>query len=354
MFEWYDFYLYATLAPFFASLFFPAGKRHRGAAVGASRRTPPGFLVRPFGALLFGRLGDIVGRKYTFLVTILVMGGATFLVGFLPTYAAIGWAAPLLLVVLRLLQGLALGGEYGGAATYVAEHAKSDDRGYATSWIQTTATIGFFLSLARDRPVPSLHGQRRVRRMGLAHSVPGFGRAARVLGLHPAEAQRVTGLPAHEGGGEGLEGAADRSFLRYPNVKYRAARPVRRRRRPVASSGTRASSTRCSSSRSRSRSTMLTAYLLIGGFALIGTPFFVVFGWLSDRIGRLKIIMAGCLIAALTYIPLFGLLTHYANPASRRSSATRHRGFRRPQTCNLHVFVGPWSKFTDCDAPRTS
>jgi MFS family permease len=134
MFEWYDFYLYGTLAPVFASLFFPAGN-DTAALLSAFAAYAAGFLVRPFGALLFGRLGDIVGRKYTFLVTILVMGGATFLVGFLPTYATIGWAAPLLLVTLRLLQGFALGGEYGGAATYVAEHAKVDDRGYTTSFI---------------------------------------------------------------------------------------------------------------------------------------------------------------------------------------------------------------------------
>src|SRR3954465_15078646 len=146
MFEWYDFYLYAVLAPFFASLFFPAGN-DTAALLSAFATYAAGFLVRPFGALLFGRLGDLVGRKYTFLVTIVIMGFSTFAVGLLPTYASIGWAAPVLLVSLRLLQGLALGGEYGGAATYVAEHAPQHQRGYDTSWIQTTATLGFFLSL---------------------------------------------------------------------------------------------------------------------------------------------------------------------------------------------------------------
>src|SRR6266478_2248327 len=136
VFEWYDFYLYATLAPFFAALFF------------AFATYAAGFLVRPFGAIVFGRIGDLVGRKYTFLVTIVFMGGATFLVGLLPTFKTIGWAAPVLLVLLRLVQGLALGGEYGGAATYVAEHAPHERRGYDTSWIQTTATLGFFLALA--------------------------------------------------------------------------------------------------------------------------------------------------------------------------------------------------------------
>ena len=147
IFEWYDFYLYAVLAPFFAALFFPPGN-DTAALLSAFATYAAGFLVRPFGALLFGRIGDIVGRKYTFLVTILVMGGATFAVGLLPTFASIGWLAPILLVSLRLLQGLALGGEYGGAATYVAEHSRPGERGYATSWIQTTATLGLFMALA--------------------------------------------------------------------------------------------------------------------------------------------------------------------------------------------------------------
>jgi MFS family permease len=146
VFEWYDFYLYATLAPFFAALFFPPGN-DTAALLSAFATYAAGFLVRPFGALVFGRLGDMIGRKYTFLVTMMVMGIATFAVGLLPTFATLGWLAPILLVGLRLLQGLALGGEYGGAATYVAEHAPSNRRGYSTSWIQTTATIGFFLSL---------------------------------------------------------------------------------------------------------------------------------------------------------------------------------------------------------------
>src|ERR1700687_3031848 len=146
VFEWYDFYLYAVLAPFFAALFFPTGN-DTAALLSAFAAYAAGFLVRPFGALIFGRIGDLVGRKYTFLVTIMVMGTSTFLVGVLPTYASVGWLAPVLLVTLRLCQGLALGGEYGGAATYVAEHARPNERGYATSFIQTTATLGFFLAL---------------------------------------------------------------------------------------------------------------------------------------------------------------------------------------------------------------
>src|SRR5216117_3240524 len=146
VFEWYDFYLYATLAPFFAALFFPSGNE-TAALLSAFATYAAGFLVRPFGAIVFGRIGDLVGRKYTFLVTIVVMGSSTFLVGLLPTFETIGWVAPVILVGLRLLQGLALGGEYGGAATYVAEHAPHGKRGAYTSWIQTTATLGLFLSL---------------------------------------------------------------------------------------------------------------------------------------------------------------------------------------------------------------
>src|SRR6202022_3388172 len=146
VFEWYDFYLYATLAPFFAALFFPPGNE-TAALLSAFVSFAAGFPVRPFGALFFGRIGDLVGRKYTFLITIVVMGASTTAVGLLPTYAKIGFVAPILLVLLRLLQGLALGGEYGGAATYVAEHAPQGKRGYDTSWIQTTATLGLFLAL---------------------------------------------------------------------------------------------------------------------------------------------------------------------------------------------------------------
>src|SRR6187431_3039180 len=146
VFEWYDFYLYATLAPFFAAVFFPPGN-NTAALLAAFATYAAGFLVRPFGALLFGRIGDLVGRKYTFLVTIIVMGAATFAVGLLPTFASIGWLAPILLVTLRLAQGLALGGEYGGAATYVAEHSRPGERGFATSWIQTTATLGLLMAL---------------------------------------------------------------------------------------------------------------------------------------------------------------------------------------------------------------
>src|SRR3989454_7885232 len=157
VFEWYDFYLYATLAPFFAALFFPPGNE-TAALLSAFATYAAGFLVRPFGALVFGRIGDLVGRKYTFLVTIVFMGGATFLVGLLPTFQTIGWAAPILLVTLRLVQGLALGGEYGGAPTYVAEHAANHRRRYDTALVQTTGSLGLLLALAGDWAVRGVGG----------------------------------------------------------------------------------------------------------------------------------------------------------------------------------------------------
>src|SRR3989449_5647227 len=267
VFEWYDFYLYATLAPFFAALFFPPGNE-TAALLSAFATYAAGFLVRPFGAIVFGRIGDLVGRKYTFLVTIVFMGGATFLVGLLPTFQTIGWAAPVLLVTLRLVQGLALGGEYGGAATYVAEHAPNERRGYDTAWIQTTATLGFCLALA-------VIGACRVWMDAKVFSDWGW-------------------------------------------------------RIPF----------------------WLSLILLVFSILslLIGTPFFIVFGWLSDRIGRLKIIMAGCLIAAVTYFPLFQGLTHYVNPALETFSAkTPITVAANSADCQFHLFVGPWSKFSDCD-----
>ena len=234
VFEWYDFYLYAILAPFFAALFFPKGN-DTAALLSAFATYAAGFLVRPFGALVFGRIGDLVGRKYTFLVTIVVMGVSTFAVGLLPTFQTIGWLAPILLVSLRLLQGLALGGEYGGAATYVAEHAPQNQRGYDTSWIQTTATLGFFLALIviglcrfSGWMAPKDFSDWGWRIPFLVSLV-----LLDLLGLHPAEAEGIAGVPADEGRGQGLEGAADATAsCKLPEQQVRAARAARRDRRP--------------------------------------------------------------------------------------------------------------------------
>ena len=348
VFEWYDFYLYATLAPFFAALFFPSGN-DTAALLSAFATYAAGFLVRPFGALLFGRIGDLVGRKYTFLITILVMGGATFAVGLLPTFAQIGWAAPVLLVTLRLLQGLALGGEYGGAATYVAEHAPHDRRGYSTSFIQTTATLGFFLALlvigfARfyiDSATFIDWGWRIPFLVSLILLV--FSVYIRLKLNESPVFQRM------KAEGKGSKAPLTESFLHYPNNKYvlLALLGATAGQGVVWYTGQFYALFFLTITL---KLDFITAYALIGVSLVIGTPFFIVFGWLSDRIGRLKIILAGCLIAAVTYFPLFSALTHYANPALEKFQQANPIVVTADQsTCSFHIFVGPWSTFTDCD-----
>src|SRR4051794_883423 len=348
VFEWYDFYLYATLAPFFAALFFPAGNA-TAALLSAFAAYAAGFLVRPFGAIIFGRIGDLVGRKYTFLVTILFMGGSTFLVGLLPTYESVGWLAPILMVTLRLVQGLALGGEYGGAATYVAEHAAPGRRGYDTSWIQTTATLGLFLALLviylcrsnMDTKTFADWGWRIpfwVSIILLAFSV--------YIRLKLHESPIFQQMKAE---GKGSKSPLTDSFFKYPNNKYVL----------LALLGATAGQGVVWYTGQFYALFFLTitlkldyvsAYSLIGVSLLIGTPFFIVFGWLSDRIGRLKIIMAGCLIAAVTYFPIFAGLTHYVNPTLEDfSNKTKISVAADPKECNFHIFVGPWSTFTECD-----
>jgi len=348
VFEWYDFYLYATLAPFFAALFFPKGN-DTAALLSAFATYAAGFLVRPFGALLFGRIGDLVGRKYTFLVTILVMGFSTFAVGLLPTFASIGWAAPFLLVALRLLQGLALGGEYGGAATYVAEHAGPGKRGYDTSWIQTTATLGFFLSLlvigiCRFGGVmtPAQFAEWGWRIPFLVSLILLIFSVYIRLKLNESPVfQRM------KAEGKGSKAPLTESFLRYPNNKYvlLALLGATAGQGVVWYTGQFYALFFLTITL---RVDGLTAYTLIALSLLLGTPFFVFFGWLSDKIGRLKIILAGCLIAALTYFPLFGALTHYVNPALE-SFQTANPVTVTAKDCNFHIFVGPWSRFSDCD-----
>ena len=348
VFEWYDFYLYATLAPFFAALFFPPGN-DTAALLSAFATYAAGFLVRPFGALLFGRLGDIVGRKYTFLVTIVVMGGATFLVGLLPTFSTIGWVAPVLLVSLRLAQGLALGGEYGGAATYVAEHARKGERGYATSFIQTTATLGFFLALV-------VIGGCRVYMDAKMFAEWGW-RIPFVVSLILLVFSVYIRLKLNETPifqkmkeeGKGSKAPLTESFFHYPNNKFVLLALLG----ATAGQGVVWYTGQFYALfflQITLKVDFLTTYSLIGLSLIIGTPFFIFFGWLSDRIGRLKIILAGCLIAALTYFPLFGALTHYANPDLEAFQQKHAITVTADQsTCNFHIFVGPWSKFSDCD-----
>src|SRR5258706_4634048 len=351
VFEWYDFYLYATLAPFFAALFFPKGNE-TAALMSAFATYAAAFLVRPFGAIVFGRIGDLVGRKYTFLVTILVMGFSTFAVGLLPTYASIGWAAPFLLVALRLLQGLALGGEYGGAATYVAEHAPNHRRGYDTSWIQTTATLGFFLALAVIGACRLTIDAKDFADWGwrIPFWVSVFLLVFSVyIRLKLEESPVFVKMKAE---GKGSKAPLTESFARWGNLKYVI----------LALGGATAGQGVVWYTGQfyalffltiTLKLDYVTAYTLIGLSLLLGTPFFVFFGWLSDKIGRLKIIMAGCLIAAVTYFPLFHALTHYANPALEEfQGKTQISVTANPAECNFHLFVGPWSKFSDCDKAK--
>jgi Major Facilitator Superfamily len=348
VFEWYDFYLYATLAPFFASLFFPPGN-DTAALLSAFATYAAGFLVRPFGALIFGRIGDLVGRKYTFLVTIVVMGGATFLVGLLPTFAAIGWAAPVLLVTLRLCQGLALGGEYGGAATYVAEHSRPQERGYTTSFIQTTATLGFFLALVvigfcrvyMDAKMFSEWGWRIPFWVSLILLV--FSVYIRLKLNETPIFQRM------KEEGKGSKAPLTESFFHYPNNKYVL----------LALLGATAGQGVVWYTGQfyalfflliTLKLDFISTYTLIALSLVIGTPFFILFGWLSDRIGRLKIILAGCAIAALTYFPLFAGLTHFVNPDLEAFAKNNPITISADQsTCHFHIFVGPWSNFSQCD-----
>ena len=349
VFEWYDFYLYATLAPFFAALFFPKGNE-TAALMSAFATYAAGFLVRPFGALVFGRIGDIVGRKYTFLVTILVMGFATAAVGFLPTYESIGWAAPIMLVLLRLLQGLALGGEYGGAATYVAEHAPHNKRGYDTSWIQTTATLGFFLSLAVIGGARLMMDPKDFASWGWR--LP-FLVSIVLLIFSVYIRMKLNESPVFnqmKAEGKGSKQPLTDSFLKYPNNKYvlLALLGATAGQGVVWYTGQFYALFFLSITL---KVDYLTTYTLIAIALLLGTPFFVVFGALSDKIGRLKIIMAGCLLAALTYFPLFQALTHYVNPALEKYSASTPINVTASD-CNFQLFVGPWSKFSDCDKAR--
>lgn len=351
IFEWYDFYLYATLAPFFASLFFPPGN-DTAALLSALATYAAGFLIRPFGAVFFGRIGDRHGRKYAFLITIVLMGMSTFAVGLLPSYEQIGWVAPMMLVLLRLAQGFALGGEYGGAATYVAEHTPVSQRGLATSWIQTTATIGFFLSLlvivACRSIIPdeqfsewgwrvpfllsilllifSAYIRLRLSESPLYKHMKEAGQISQAPIMesffHPVNARKVFLVLLGATAGQGVVWYTGQFYaLFFLQITLKTDYDV--------------------------------AYQIMMIVLLIGTPFFVLFGWLSDKIGRKPIIMAGCLLAALTYIPIFGALTKAVNPDLARFQATTPVILSADQdTCNFHIFVGPWSNFTDCDRAK--
>ena len=312
VFEWYDFYLYGSLAAIIGAQFFsqfPPATRDIFALLAFAA----GFLVRPFGALVFGRVGDLVGRKHTFLVTIAIMGLSTFIVGLLPSANSIGIAAPIILITLRLLQGLALGGEYGGAATYVAEHAPQGRRGFYTSWIQTTATLGLFMSLLVILFTRTITGEKDFAEWGWR--VP-FLLSFFLLLISIWIRLQLNESPAFQkmkAEGTGSKAPLTESFGKWSNAKIALLALLGM----VAGQGVVWYTGQFYALfflQSILKVDGYTANLLIAWSLLLGTGFFIVFGWLSDKIGRKPIIMAGCLIAALSFFSLFRMLTEIGNP----------------------------------------
>lgn len=334
VFEWYDFYLYGSLAPIIAKQFFSA-LDPQAAFIASLLAFAAGFIVRPFGALVFGRLGDMIGRKYTFLVTILIMGLSTFIVGVLPTYASIGAAAPVILIALRMLQGLALGGEYGGAATYVAEHAPHGKRGAYTSWIQTTATLGLFLSLMVILGTRNAMGEAAFADWGWR--VP-FILSILLLGISVWIRLSMNESPAFQkmkSEGKTSKAPLSESFGQWRNLKIVLLALFGL----VAGQGVVWYSGQFYALfflTSVLKVESATANIMVAVSLIIGTPFFVIFGTLSDRIGRKPIIMAGLLLACLTYFPLFKALTNAANPDLAKAQATAQITLTvDPATCSF-------------------
>ena len=355
VFEWYDFYLYGSLAAIISKQFFSGVASPTTAFIFALMAFAAGFAVRPFGAVFFGRLGDLVGRKYTFLVTILIMGLSTTVVGVLPSYAKIGLAAPVILVLLRLLQGLALGGEYGGAATYVAEHAPMGKRGAYTSWIQTTATLGLFLSLLVILGCRVALGTEAFEAWGWR--IP-FLVSLLLLGVSVWIRLKLDESPMFQQmkrEGTMSKAPLTESFARWGNLRLvlLALFGLTAGQAVVWYTGqfyTLFFLTQTLKVDSQ------TANLLIAGSLLLGTPFFLLFGALSDRIGRKPIIMVGLLLAALTYFPLFRAITHFANPALERAQTQSPvRVIADPATCSVQWDPVGKSKFSSpCDVAKAA
>jgi hypothetical protein len=353
VFEWYDFYLYGSLAAIIAKHFF-AGVNETTSFIFALLAFAAGFAVRPFGAIVFGRLGDMIGRKYTFLITIVIMGVSTAIVGLLPSYSTIGVAAPIILISLRLLQGLALGGEYGGAATYVAEHAPKGKRGYFTSWIQTTATLGLFLSLLVILACRTILGTEAFEAWGWR--IP-FLLSILLLIISVYIRLQLSESPVFvkmKAEGKASKAPLTESFARWDNLKVVIMALL---------GGTAGQAVVWYTGQFYALFFLLqtlkidpqTANLLIAGSLLIGTPFFILFGSLSDRIGRKGIIMAGCIIAALTYFPIFKALTEYGNPdvfiAQEKNPVTV---IADPNQCSFQFDPVGKAKFTSsCDLAKS-
>jgi MFS family permease len=353
VFEWYDFYLYGSLAAIIAKQFF-SGLDPGAAFIFALLAFAAGFLVRPFGALVFGRLGDMIGRKYTFLVTIVIMGLSTFIVGLLPSYASIGMAAPVILVTLRILQGLALGGEYGGAATYVAEHAPHGKRGEYTSWIQTTATLGLFLSLLVILGVRTSAGEEAFA--AWAWRIP-FIVSVVLLAVSVWIRMSLSESPAFQrmkSEGKTSKAPLSESFGRWKNLKIviLALLGLTAGQAVVWYAGQFYAMFFLSQ---QLKVDATTTNLLIAGGLLIGTPFFVIFGKLSDKIGRKPIIMLGCLLAVVTYFPVFKMLTEAANPdLARAQESAGVTVTADPATCSFqgNPVAREIDFYTSCDIAK--
>ncbi|MBR0661957.1 MFS transporter [Neoroseomonas oryzicola] len=354
VFEWYDFYLYGSLAAVIGANFFsqfPETTRNIFALLAFAA----GFLVRPFGALVFGRLGDMVGRKYTFLVTILIMGSSTFVVGILPTSDQIGLAAPIILIILRLLQGLALGGEYGGAATYVAEHAPHGRRGFYTSFIQITATAGLFLSLLVILFTQQIVGADNFRTWGWR--VP-FLLSIALLAISVWIRLQMEESPAFQRmKAEGTHSKApiSEAFFQWKNAKIAlfALLGLVAGQAVVWYTGQFYALFFLGQVL---KVDPFTTNMLIAWSLLLGSGGFVFFGWLSDKIGRKPIILGGCLIAALTYFPLFKLLSAEANPDLARAHATIEvHVVADPASCSFQFNPTGTARFTEpCDIAKAA
>ena len=360
VFEWYDFYLYGSLAAIIGAKFFsqfPEGTRNIFALLAFAA----GFLVRPFGALVFGRLGDLVGRKYTFLITIVIMGSSTFIVGLLPTSDQIGFAAPVILIALRLLQGLALGGEYGGAATYVAEHAPANRRGFYTSWIQTTATLGLFLSLAVIVSTQSFMGADNFA--GTAKSTAAisgwripFLVSILLLAVSVWIRSKLAESPAFvrmKAEGTHSKAPLTEAFGQWGNAKIAilALLGLVAGQAVVWYSG---QFYALFFMISALKVDAFSANLIIAWGLLFGTGGFLIFGWLSDKIGRKPIILGGCAIAAVSYFYVFQLMADVANPALSHAQETVQASVTAdPAECSFQFNPVGTAKFTSgCDKAK--
>jgi MFS family permease len=360
VFEWYDFYIYGTLAPLLAAQFF-SGVNPTAGFILTLLAFAAGFAVRPFGALVFGRLGDIVGRKYTFLITMTLMGFGTFLIGVLPSYAAWGIAAPAILVFFRLIQGLALGGEYGGAAIYVAEHAPKNRRGYYTSWIQTTATVGLFMALLLVLGVrtvmgePAFVGKPEVYWAGWR--IP-FLISAILLAVSIWIRLKLNESPVFlrmRQEGKGSKAPLTEAFGQWSNAKIAL----------LALLGATAGEAvvwyggqfyALFFLTQTLKVPAVTAQILIAVALALGTPFFVIFGILSDKIGRKPIILAGFLLAVVTYFPIFQGITHFTNPKLEAALAKAPvTVIADPSECSFQFNPVGTSKFTSsCDIAKSA